>query len=323
MRFSASYDLTAKITSAFVCLFLLGAVVVTHMLVVAAPLLLIILVSYAYSPRGYVIADRSIAVERLAGQVRIALDDIRELRRGAPDDFRMAIRLWASGGLFGYYGLVSTAKLGKSSWYVTNRKNSVVVITGAKTTLVSPDDVEGFLNAIRASVPVPAFDPASGPTQALGAPRRSRALTTALGFVIGIAAIGVLAAAMSYSPGPPGYTLTPTALTIHDRFYPVTLKRDSIEVGQIRVIDFATDRYWAPASRANGFGNSHYQSGWFRLANGQKVRLYRAGGERVVLLPSADDVAAVLYQAADPEAFVAQIRGAWSASAPSSAKAGK
>jgi Bacterial PH domain len=128
---------------------------------------------------------------------------------------------------------------------------------------------------------------------------------------------------MSYSPGPPSYTLTPAALTIHDRFYPVTLKRDSIEASQIRVIDLARDPYWAPASRSNGFANSHYQSGWFRLANGQKVRLYRAGGERVVLLPSKDEVAAVLYQAADPEAFAAEIRNAWSASAQSSANAGK
>lgn len=319
MRFSASYDLAAKIVSAFVCLFLLGAVVLTHMLLVAAPLLLIILVSYAYSPRGYAVDGLSITVERLAGPVGIALDDIRELRRATPDDFRGTIRLWASGGLFGYYGLFRTSKLGKSSWYVTNRKNSVVVITGAKTTLVSPDDVEGFLNAIRAWAPVPV----SYPEQALDAPRRSGALTTILGVAIGAGAIGLVAAAMSYSPGPPSYTLTPAALTIHDRFYPVTLKRDSIEVSQIRVIDLAGDPYWRPASRSNGFANSHYQSGWFRLANGQKVRLYRAGGQRLVLLPSRDDVAAVLYQAAHPEAFIAQIRDAWSASAPSSANAGK
>jgi hypothetical protein len=36
----------------------------------------------------------------------------------------------------------------------------VIVITGSKTALFSPDDVDGFLNAIRASVPVP-----SAPTQ--------------------------------------------------------------------------------------------------------------------------------------------------------------
>ncbi|MGA2212988.1 MAG: PH domain-containing protein [Bryobacteraceae bacterium] len=154
MPFSASYDLATKIISAFVCLFLLAAVAFTHILVVAAPVLLIILLSYAYSPRGYILSDGTIFVRRFAGEARIPLDDVREVRRATPDDFRRTIRLWASGGLFGYYGLFTTAKLGKSTWYLTNRKNSVVVITGTKTALFSPDDVDGFLNAMRAMAPV-------------------------------------------------------------------------------------------------------------------------------------------------------------------------
>jgi len=320
MTFSAPYDLAAKIISACVCLGLLAVIVVAHSLFIAAPLLLIILVSYAYSPCGYVIADRSISVQRLAGQVRIALDDIHEARRAAPDDFRGSIRLWASGGLFGYYGLFRTAKLGKSSWYVTNRKNSVVVITGSKTALFSPDDVEGFLSAIRASAPVPASDTA----QAWAAPRRSGALGTTLGIAIGVAAIGVVAAAMSYSPGPPSYTLTPAALTIHDRFYPVTLRADAVDVGQIRIVDLAQDTEWRPTLRTNGFANSHYQSGWFRVAGAaKKVRLYRAGGRRLVLLPPQGDGAPVLYQAEDPDGFASEIRAAWAAAARSNPKAGK
>jgi hypothetical protein len=174
VTFSASYDRVTKIVSVGLCLLLLAIIVVTHILVVAAPLLFIILVSYAYSPRGYVIADRSILVQRLAGQVSIALDDVREARRATPDDFRGSIRLWASGGLFGYYGLFHTAKLGRSVWYVTNRNNRVVVITGSKTVLFSPDDVEGFLNAIRALAPVPA----SYPGPAWDAQRRPGTLRT-------------------------------------------------------------------------------------------------------------------------------------------------
>ena len=65
------------------------------------------------------------------------------------------IRLWGSGGLFGYYGLFSTAKLGKSTWYVTNRSNAVVLITAAKTILFSPDDPKEFLAAIRSATPIP------------------------------------------------------------------------------------------------------------------------------------------------------------------------
>jgi hypothetical protein len=149
MTFSASYDRATKISSALVCLFLLAVIAFTHSLVFSAIAVLLILVSYAYSPRGYVLADRSISVERLAGEARIPLDDVREVRRATPDDLRRSIRLRGSGGLFGYYGLLSSPKLGKFKAYVTNRKNRVLVITGSKTALFSPDDVDGFLNAIR------------------------------------------------------------------------------------------------------------------------------------------------------------------------------
>jgi hypothetical protein len=115
----------------------------------------------------------------------------------------------------------------------------------------------------------------------------------------------------TYSPGVPGYTLTPDRLTIHDRFYPVTLSASSVDVDQIRVVDLTREAQWQPIARTNGFAVPHYRSGWFRVANGQKVRLYRADGQRVVLLPPIGDSAPVLYQAADPEGFVRQIRAVW------------
>jgi hypothetical protein len=306
MTFSASYDRTTKIISAGLCLALLAIIAATHSFFIAALLALIVLVSYAYSPRGYVLTDRSIVVRRLAGPARIPLDDVREIRRATPDDLRLSIRIWASGGAFGYYGLFSTAKLGKCTWYVTNRNNRVVVITGSKTALFSPDDVDGFLNAIRASAPI--VEGYRAPV-----PHRSRAFGTAIGAAIGIVCIGLVAAALSYSPGTPGYTLTPTELTIHDRFYPVTLLADNVDVSQIRIVDLARDAEWRPTFRTNGFANWHYQSGWFRVAAVQKnVRVYRSGGQRLVLLPPSGDGVTVLYQAADPEAFVSAIRAAWS-----------
>ena len=154
MRFSASYDRTTKILSTIVCLGLLAVIVIVHNFVLSCMSLLVIVLCFAYSPRGYVLDGGSILVQRLAGTIRIPLDELREVRRTTPDDFRGGIRLWGSGGLFGYYGLFSTAKLGKSTWYVTNRSNGVVVITAAKTVLFSPDGAEVFLAAIRAGAPV-------------------------------------------------------------------------------------------------------------------------------------------------------------------------
>ncbi len=138
MTFSASYDRVTKTISALVCLFLLAVIAATHSLIFCVLAVVLILVSYAYSPRGYVIGDRSILVQRLAGRPRIALDDVREVRRAAPDDSSGAIRLFGSGGLFGYYGLFSSAKLGKFTAYVTNRNNKVLIVSGIKNSALQP-----------------------------------------------------------------------------------------------------------------------------------------------------------------------------------------
>jgi hypothetical protein len=110
--------------------------------------------------------------------------------------------------------------------------------------------------------------------------------------------------------------LTSNSLTIHDRFYPVTLAAADIDVSAIRVVDLDQDPAWRPIMRTNGFANTHYQSGWFQVSNGTKVRLYRAGGSRLVLLPPKGAGTVVLMQASNPEALIAQLRAAWLRGSP-------
>jgi len=299
--FSASYDTTTKVISAVVLVVFLVIIVVTHSVVAGCLTAAIVVGAYAWSPRGYAVSDGSIEVKRLIGRARIPLDGLREARAATKDDFRGCLRLFGNGGLFGYYGLFRTSKLGKSTWYVTNRGKAVVVVTGEKTVLFSPDNVEGFIAAIGApTAPVPATQDAGSRVGSLA------------GAAIGIVVIAILAFAFLYSPGPPSYTLTPESLTIHDRFYPVTLNRTSVDVEHIRVVDFGVDTEWRPTRRTNGFANAHYRSGWFRVASGQTVRMYRAGGTRLVLLPPKGDGAALLLETREPGKFVVEVRRKWS-----------
>ena len=301
--FSASYDSTTKIISAVVLVLLPAIAVAAHSLVAACLSAPIVVGAYAWSPRGYAVRARSIAVNRLIGDARVPLDGMREVRAATADDFRGCLKLFGNGGLFGYYGLFRTSKLGKSTWYVTNRGKAVVF---------SPDDVDGFIAAIRASAPVPATQP-GGPgldaMQSYGDGGRTGKL---VGAASGIVAIAVVALAMLYSPGPSSYTLTPEPLTIHDRFYPVTLNRTNVDVEHIRVIDFGVDTEWQAIRRTNGFANAHYRSGWFRVASGKIIRMYRADGTPLVLLPPKGDGAAVLLETREPEKFLVEVREKWS-----------
>ncbi len=270
---------------------------------------LIVAAAYAYSVRGYAITDGSIVVRRLAGSVRIPLDQVRSARRAVAEDFLGCIRLWGSGGLFGYYGLFQTAKLGRCTWYVTDRARAVVIRTDAKTVLVSPDDVNGFLAAagVASTDAAESFD---GGAAARGG-IKARLAVGVVALAIGLAGVGMAVMAAQYSPGAPSYSLRVDALEIHDRFYPVTVPAGSVDTAGIRVADLSEETGWRPAVRTRGFSNTHYRSGFFRAKNGRSVRMYWANGTKVVLLPPKGEGVAALIEVADPEGFVRDVRGEW------------
>ncbi len=311
LSFPASYDTTTKIISVVVCILLAGVTLFTHSVVVAGAGAVLLLLSYAYSPRGYVVADRCVTVRRLLRNVFFPLDGILEARRARADDFRGVLRLWGVGGLFGYYGLFRTSTLGKCWWYLTNRRNAVVVVTEKETALFSPDDVSGFLAAVGSAVLVPEIPPARR-VGAIDSQSGGNRIASVIGAGIAVLVLAIIAFAFLYSPGPPSYTLTGTSLTIHDRFYPLTVDAATVEVNQIRVVDISGDSGWRPTARTNGFANAHYHSGWFRVANGRRVRMYWADGHRLVLLPPKGQGNAVLLEVSGPEQFVAEVRMEWS-----------
>jgi hypothetical protein len=310
--FTASYDSTTKVISAVMCAMVAVAGIATQSVIVAGLAALLVMLAYAYSPGGYAVSPRSIIVRRVIGDVDISLDGIREARAATADDFRGCIRLFGNGGLFGYYGLFRTSKLGKSSWYVTNRGKTVVVVTESKTAVLSPDNVEGFLAAIRASAPVAVTSPGAPLIKSTRSYGPGRMIGALIGATAGIAAIAAVTFAILYSPGPPSYTLTADSLTIHDRFYPVTVIPSLVDIDYMRIVDFAVDTEWMPTARTNGFANGHYHSGWYRVASGQKVRLYRADGTRLVLLPGRGGGTTVILEAKDPDAFMDEVRREWS-----------
>lgn len=308
--FSASYDSATKIISAIACIVLIVLAAAINTPIPAIIGVLVIAIAYAYSPRGYSIQNGAIVVKRLIGNTNIPLDGLRAIRACTKDDFSGCVKLCGSGGLFGHYGLYRTSKLGACSWYMTNRRNAVVAIAERKTAVFSPDDVDGFITAIKATAP--ALENSAGSL----APDLPQARPSGLGLkwipiAIGLIVAAIIPLALMYSPGPPSYTLTPSTLVIHDRFYPVTLDRAGVDRQGIRVVDIATDPNWRPTARTNGFANSHYRSGWFRVAIGQKVRMYWTTSTQLVLFPPKGEGTPVLLEVAQPEQFIVEVRREW------------
>jgi len=133
-------------------------------------------------------------------------------------------------------------------------------------------------------------------------------LQIGLAVLLGALALGAVGFAVTYSPGPPAYAFDGNRLVIHDRFYPVTLNGADVDAANIRVVDIGAGSDWQPVARTNGFANAHYRSGWFRVRNGQKVRLYVESARGLVLLPPKGSGNAVLLEVSDPQSFVEAAR---------------
>jgi hypothetical protein len=306
--FSATYDSTTQAVTAAACLLLALVAWLVHVIFIAPLFLLLIGLAYAYSPRGYAISGGAIVIRRLIGNIRVPLSEVGEIRPGTAVDFAGCVRKWGNGGLFGYYGLFNTTKLGNCYWYLTNRSKTVIITTVSRILVLSPDDPEDFIRG--AGVTFAGTVPGNGAPAPVGTVGRNFTGVT-LGIGVGVVALALATSALVYSPGLPEYTLTSDQLTIHDRFYPVTLYADAVDKGRIRIVDLAHDTDWQPTARTNGFASLNYQAGWFRVAGGQTVRLYRAGGERLALIPPKNAGNVVLYQAMDVDRFVAELKQRW------------
>jgi hypothetical protein len=68
--FSASYDTTTKVISAVVLVVFLAIVAATHNLVVGCLIAVILVGAYAWSPRGYAVANGCREPEKFVAEVR-------------------------------------------------------------------------------------------------------------------------------------------------------------------------------------------------------------------------------------------------------------
>lgn len=103
----------------------------------------IIMVSWLYAPNQYSIKDHELVINRPIGNVKIYLGDIKEARLLKNDEMNGTIRTFGVGGLFGYFGKFYTPGIGNSTFYVTQSKNRILIITNAdKNIIISPDDIE-------------------------------------------------------------------------------------------------------------------------------------------------------------------------------------
>jgi hypothetical protein len=216
--------------------------------------------------------------------------------------YSFALRAWGF-VLGGKRGVMIHMKSGRKFLIGSNTPEKFAAATEAAriAAKVSPAGVKGYDTAIRSD-----SDSVRPQSSRDGGLFHGMILA-----IIGTLLILPLIAILFYSPGPPKYTIASEGLTIHDRFYPATVKAADVDIEHIKIVDIKTDPHWRLTARTDGIGARYYKAGWFRVAGGEKVRMYRTTSQRLVLLPPKSQNAPLLLEAKQPEAFIKEVRQAW------------
>ena len=132
----------------------LAAILIVAAAVTAGPgslaILAILLAAAAFSIRGYSVMDGRLLIHRLGWSNKFDLAELvsAEVSPGATMG---SLRTMGIGGLFGFVGHFHNEILGSYKAFATNEFNTVVLVFGNQTIVVTPDDPEGFVEAVTAA----------------------------------------------------------------------------------------------------------------------------------------------------------------------------
>ena len=104
-----------------------------------------------FTIRGYVLSGDKLMIRRLIWENEIKLTRLLAAYADA-NAMRSSWRLFGNGGLFCFAGFFANKTLGRYRVFVTNPKNAVVLKFPQRTVVVSPDDPEQFVIAVKTSV---------------------------------------------------------------------------------------------------------------------------------------------------------------------------
>lgn len=119
----------------------------------AVLMMLIPLICYLLSPKKLVFKGSILILEKVIGkQISIPIKDIEAYVR-VPDFAKLkAARIFGNGGLFGFYGLFSTAEYGEISCHLTKLKDIIIIKTKKMNFALSPKSGDEFEQYLKTNV---------------------------------------------------------------------------------------------------------------------------------------------------------------------------
>ncbi len=131
VKIVSTLALVTIIGASLLVIFVDGGTMITK-LILPLLFLLVIVFSLYWAPRSLSIDQEKLTCHTLGSRIEIPLSSILFVSQIEPKDIRTSMRLFGSGGMFGYMGRFRTRKLGNYTMYITERRNLILVTTQTK-----------------------------------------------------------------------------------------------------------------------------------------------------------------------------------------------
>jgi len=154
--FHASLDLLSKIITSLIAI--IAAVMLFNYFMddgfiyifTGGFLMSLIIFMFLYMPQKYIVSKEELIIKRIIGDFKVERKKILKVIHPDRSYLSFVVRVFGNGGLFGYTGYFWNKSFGKMHWFVTQRKNYVVIDMGTKRKIVlSPDDYDGLIDALQ------------------------------------------------------------------------------------------------------------------------------------------------------------------------------
>jgi hypothetical protein len=107
----------------------------------------IIAITYVYTPKEIILENDRLVIKRVIGKVEIPYKQIREVSYLEKLKSKI-IRLFGSGGLYGWFGIFYVSEIGKVHMYA-RRMSNFVLIKADKNYLLSPENPKEFVKNLK------------------------------------------------------------------------------------------------------------------------------------------------------------------------------
>lgn len=109
--------------------------------------------TYVLRPFQYAIDELGITVHKKILPKTIPFDNIASIETIAYKELKVRLRLWGSGGLWGWFGIFLSAEYGKLNMQITEKNNLLLISTkDEKYIVLSPTEVIAFAEAVKKGI---------------------------------------------------------------------------------------------------------------------------------------------------------------------------